>query len=392
MWTKTAQRIRAAQQHWVWTDVLSQLLFTRCALLLAGWFSTSLLPSPDYPDRAAAARGWHFSPYRLLDIWGRWDTGWYFGIVQQGYTVNADHYQTQSNIAFFPFYPYLIKLLLWPLPARLLTPGRLLLVGVLVSNTLLIAALLLLHKLVTALVERDTARRTISYILFFPTGFFLSCFYTESAFLFLSVGAFYAAHRKAWACAGLCGGLMALTRPPGVLVCVPLGWMYLAAIGWRLRSIGKDVLWLLLVPAGLLFFLAYAYHLSGDWLAPVHAQKAWQKVFAMPWTTLLHPFGGSLYLQPIDQILTVVFLAGSLVALYKLPSAGYGLYALLLIAPPLTSGTLVSAARYYVVVFPVFIMLALAGRRVVLDQFIRVSCLSLQIMFMIAWSQFYWLV
>lgn len=361
-------------------------------MLLVGWFSASLLPNPDYPVKEAVARGWHISAQRWLDIWGRWDTGWYFSIVQNGYIVSEDLYHVQSNIAFFPFYPYLIKLLLLPFPERMVTPGRLLLVGVLVSNAFLIAALVLLHKLVTSLADREVARRTVLYLLFFPTGFFLSCFYTESTFLFLSVGAFYAAHRRAWMTACLFGCGLSLTRPLGVLISVPLVWMYLEAAEWKLNRIKANVLWFLLIPVGLLSFSLYAYHLSGDFLAPMHAQKAWQKVFAMPWQTVLHPVGGTPYMMRIDQALTIVFLAGVLLSLRKLPSASYGIYSLLLVLPPLTSGTLVSTSRYYVVVFPVFIVLALAGRRAELDQAFKVIFLSLQIILMAAWSQFYWVV
>lgn len=386
-------RLRSGLHSWVWIDVLIPLLLTRFALILAGWFSTGLLPNPEYPTKEAVARGWNFSSHRWLDIWGRWDTGWYFSIVQNGYSVSNDIYHVQSNIAFFPFYPYLIKLLLLPFPAQMLTPGRLLLAGVLLSNAFLLGALILLHKLVTSLADRDVARRTILYLLLFPTGFFLSCFYTESTFLFLSVGAFYAAHRRAWMTACLFGCCLALTRPLGVLISVPLFWMYLAGAEWKLNRIKANVLWFLLIPAGLLSFFFYAYRLTGDFLAPMHAQKAWQKVFAMPWNTILDPVGGTPHMMRVDQAFTILFLAGAVLSLRKLPSASYGIYALLLILPPLTSGTLISTTRYYVVVFPVFIVFALLGRRSDLaDQSIRVVFLSLQIMLMIAWCQFYWMV
>ncbi len=391
--SQTLRRLRDGRHSWVWIDVLSPLLLTRLALILAGWFSTGLLPNPEYPAKEAVARGWNFTAHRWLDIWGRWDTGWYFSIIQGGYTVGGDLYHVQSNIAFFPFYPYLVKLLLLPIPARALTPGVLLFVGVLLSNAFLLAALILLHKLVTSLTDRDTARRTILYLLLFPTGFFLSCFYTESTFLFLSVGAFYAAHRRAWMIACLFGCCLSLTRPLGVLVSIPLFWMYLEAAEWKLSGIKANVLWFLLIPTGLLTFFFYAYHLTGDFLAPMHAQKAWQKVFVMPWSTILHPFGGSAHLKRIDQVFVILFLAGAVVSLRKLPSAAYGIYTLLLVLPPLTSGTLISTTRYSLVVFPVFIMFALLGRRFdPADQAVKIVFLSLQIMFMIAWSQFYWMV
>jgi hypothetical protein len=71
--------------------------------------------------------------------------------------------------------------------------------------------------------------------------------------------------------------------------------------------------------------------------------------------------------------------------------ASYGVYALLLLAPTLASGTLMSSARFCAVILPVFIVLAWLGRNKAVDQFIVVTFLTLQALFMAAWSQFYWI-
>jgi Mannosyltransferase (PIG-V) len=376
----------------VWTDVVAPVLGVRLCLLAVGWLSQNLLPNPQYPAPEALARGYHFSRSRLLDMWARWDSGWYMGIVQHGYPAGPVAEGAQSAFAFFPLYPMLVRIFTLLLPERLRTAERILIVGLLLSNVFLIGALILLHRLVTEMRDRETARRTVLYTLLFPTGFFLFCFYTESAFLLLSVAAFYAASRKWWGAAGLLGGLLALARPPGVLIAVPLCWMYLESVGWRPSKIRANVLWLALVPSGLLAFLFYAYRMTGDFLAPVHAQGGWGKTLTAPWTTLLQPFGGDFYVTSFERVLAVVFIALAVVALFKLPSAAYGVYALLLIAPPLTSGTLVSTSRYCVVVFPAFVVLAALGRHPLADDALKLALFGLQVWLFVGWSQSYWVV
>ena len=383
-------KARGWGRGWVWTDVVVPVVVVRLALLLAGWFSQVVMPNPHYPAAEALARGWHFSQSRLLDVWARWDTGWYLAIVVAGYPEGPLEANAQSRFAFFPLYPLVVRLFTLLLPERLRSAERILIVGLLLSQVFLVAALILLHKLVSAMTDREAARRAVLYTLLFPTGFFLFCFYTESIFLLLAVGAFYAASRGAWGVACLLGGLLSLARPPGVLIGVPLLWMYLESIGWSPTRLRPDVLWFALIPAGLLSFLLYARRMTGDFLAPVRAQSGWQKTLTAPWATFLYPTGGDPYVTAVEQVLTVLFVALSVWSLFKLPSAGYGIYALLLIIPPLTSGTLLSTSRYYLVVFPAFVVLALLGRRPFVDDIIKIIFFGLQIAFMVAWSSLYW--
>ena len=91
---------------WVWHDVTVPFIVTRLSLLIVGWFAQYFPPNPYYPIQEAIARGWQFSPFRLLDIWGRWDAGWYLSIVRAGYFVRGDIVVAQSNVAFFPLYSY----------------------------------------------------------------------------------------------------------------------------------------------------------------------------------------------------------------------------------------------------------------------------------------------
>ncbi|HRJ41948.1 MAG: hypothetical protein KJZ86_09275 [Caldilineaceae bacterium] len=365
-------------------------VITRLSLLIVGWFAQYLPPNPYYPLQEAIARGWQFSPFRLLDIWGRWDAGWYLSIVRAGYLVRGEIGLVQSNVAFFPLYPYTVKLFALFIPERLQTPGALLLVGLLVSNTFLLSALYLLRNLTVSLFDESIARKSVWYILLFPTGFFFSCFYAESAFLLFAVATFYFAHRRAWMAAGVAGFLLTLTRPLGVLIVIPVLWMYWESFDRRWRLPDRNVAWIFLIPVGILLHFWNIYTITGDFWAPIHVQQAWNRNWAMPWETILTPVDAHPYILPIEQVATIAFLIFGVISFVVMPSASYGLFILLSMIPILLSGTLMSSVRYYGVLFPFFLVLARMRKGRFLEGLLITSFATIQIAFMIAWSQFYW--
>jgi hypothetical protein len=385
-------RVYRQNRSWIWRDVVVPMAITRLSLLLVGWFSLYFLPNPSYPEPHTLEQGWYLSPHRVLDIWGRWDSGWYMSIVQRGYSPSGDISTVQSNVAFFPLYPYLVRSLSWLIPWRVRTSGIVLLIGVIVSNVALLGALILLWKLIVNVVgDVAVAQRAILYTLVFPTSFFLSSFYSESLYLFLAVAAFYCAFKRAWGLAGATGFLLSLTRPTGVLILVPMVWMYFESLRWDWRRVRWHMMWLLLIPAGLLVFLVSTATITGDPLAFARAHHAWGREVTWPWKTIVAPRGFMAYVTPVEQVLTIGFLLLSFLSFLVLPSASYGVFSLLSMAPILLSGTLLSAARFCVVLFPVFMVLAKLVRWKVVDSFIVILSVTMQALFMVAWCQFYWI-
>ncbi len=383
------------QRHraWLWADVLSVFLLTRLALVAIALFAPAFPTNAAYPLTSAAERGWQFTPVYLIDVWGRWDSGWYLDIIEHGYYARGDLRTVPSNLGFFPLYPYLVKALTAVVPAAARTPGVTLLAGALLSNALLLGALALLRPWVARLTgDPAVARRTVLYLLLFPTSFFFATFYTESTFLFFMVAALFAAQRRAWGWAGAAGALLTLTRPLGILIAVPLAWQYAQAAQWNFRNVRLNAAWFALMPAAFLALCYWQYTLTGDFLATLHHHAAWARGFAWPWTTLLHPFESLLYRYstPLEQGLTVLFVAGALLALWRLPTPSLGLYALLLIAPPLFTGQLTSTARYDLVVVPVFVVLAQLGKHPTLDRAITLLAATAQALLFLAWCRFYW--
>jgi hypothetical protein len=311
-------------------------------------------------------------------------------LVREGYLLRGDLAQQQSNVTFFPLYPYLVRFLLWPIPVEWQSDGVVLLIGVLLSNLFLLGGLLIIYLLALELTaDVSVSQRSVLYVLLFPSAFFLSCFYTEAAFLFFSLAALYAAQRRQWAWAALAAALLGITRPQGVLIIPLLIWIYFAACGWRLQNLRRDFAWLLLAPLPFLLFLAWIGQMTGNFLAPMQGQQAYGRTFTWPWITLVAPESPSL-LTPLEQVLVLLIIVAALVACWRLPSLAYGGWVFAVILPFLFTGVLWGSLRFLLGASPAFVVLALWGTRPVIDRFLQTLFFAIQIVLMVAWSQFYW--
>src|SRR3954466_110650 len=230
------------------------LIGTRLALVLIGVAAMALLP--------LGLRHLDLMPHLpALDMWAQWDAKHYVNIAVTGYEPPT---KAESNIAFFPLFPLLIRLVLLAVGRGDVQTGAF--VGFVLANVVLYIALLYLSALVARDYSLSVARRTVLYVLVFPTTLFLSSVYAESVFLAASVATLYHARSGEWGRSGLAGGLAALTRPFGVLLVFPIA-IELYRQRPRLAS------WLaLLGPAlGLALFVGYLWWLFDDPLAYFHA-------------------------------------------------------------------------------------------------------------------------
>jgi hypothetical protein len=165
--------------------------------------------------------------------------------------------------------------------------------------------------------------------------------------------------------------------------------MALDMAGWRVNRLRINMAWLLLAPLPFLLYLAWMASATGDWLAPMHAQQSYFRDFAWPWQSLFAPKHAQPLLRPLEQFFLVLFLVAGIVALWRLPSAAYGLWVWASILPFLFTGTTVSSMRYVLGAVPVYIVLGLWGRNALLDRLLQNTFFAMQIVLMVAWSQFY---
>jgi hypothetical protein len=355
------------------TEITLLFLVSRGVLTIVGVLSTTLLRR-----RIGGRLEWEHPPYRWLDIWGQWDTGWYLDIAKNWYAAEAP-YQNFCNYAFFPFYPTLIKLLGAVI-------GNHYYAGLIISNAALLGAATLLYKLVELDHDRDVALNSVKYMFIWPTSFILSGVLSEALFLMLVIGCFYHARKGAWCKAGITGFFLSLTRVPGVCVSIPLLYEYMKEKNFRLKDIRADILALGLLPLGLLVFCVYNYYLTGDYLAFIHIQSAWGRHYDNPLKTLLNGmFGGSARLGSFVAVWFTIFTLASLAIFYRRIPLSYLLFCFISLFLPLSTG-LVSMPRYTVVLFPVFLLFALLGKDKRVDTAFTIIFSVLQGCLMIFWS------
>jgi hypothetical protein len=337
----------------------------------------------------------------------RWDSAWYLVIARYGYRPELGAY-TSSRTAFFPLYPLGLRGIAW-----LGAPP--VLAGVLLSVCAFALALYGVHRLSTLELGRGSrssldgegvaaaARLAVLLCAFAPMAFFFSAVYSESLYLALSVGLFWSARQGRWMWVGVLGALAGATRSTGLVLVLPALILYLygpredrppdrdAGRRWsfspryRLRP---DVLWLALLPAGMLLYGGYLALAGGNPLAPLHAQEVWSRHFAGPyvgiWDGVRAAFEGarqllsgqrhhiyfptghdSPFVMAGHNLMLIVFLAAAIPAVIgvvrRLPLA-YGAYVLAALALPLsypvTAQPLMSLPRFLLVLFPLFIWLA----------------------------------
>ena len=253
------------------------------------------------------------------------------------------------------------------------------------------------------------AERAIWYWLIFPTAFFGSAIYSESLFLLLVVGAFYAARRGYWEIASLLGMAATLTRFIGLII-APM----LLVEWWMQRRSSSSEKWegeqpsylallgLFFIPLGTVAYMGYLWRTFGDPLAFVHGAAAWQHVPQSPLVTvaeLLRPpaegWWAALWAAHIhidnwlDFGLVSLFLGLGLVLLVK-KRWSEAMFVLLGVLIPVSSGLLMSQRRYMWVLFPVFILLAQWGERRWLDKTITTLSLLGLALFTALFANGYW--
>jgi hypothetical protein len=260
-----------------------------------------------------------------------------------------------------------------------LDADTLLAVAVLTSNAALLIAVLYMTRMVSGRWGADVARRTILCLLVFPTTIFLSAAYPESLFLALSVVAFWEAHRGRWWLAGLLGGLAALARTYGVLIVIPLAWEYFQQHHWHLK---RDILWLGLIPAGLLAWQAYLFQVTGDPLVMRHAQDGFARSIELPWQvftdlvqTLVTPplTLSKLGHKGLDASVTLV-VALLVVLTWRLRWTSLAIFASVLFLIIASGVAFDGVPRYTLELFPVFIVMGqLTGRRLVFATYLALA-------------------
>jgi hypothetical protein len=242
----------------------------------------------------------------------------------------------------------------------------------------LAVALVLLHRLVSGDVDRPTADRSVLYTALAPAAFFLLAPFSESLFLALSVGCFLAVRRRRWWLAALSGALVGLCRVQGMLLVVPLAVEAISdarsrrARGERPLRIGHLAALTPALTSGL--YIGWAWQTLGT--TPLAAMnQQWGQHFAAPWTAIADSvrtvIDGTHAEEPLNLITALLAIAALPLMVRRVPWS-YVAYAAVMIVPlcfrEAFFSPLESTARYAAVDFPLFVILAVAGRRMWVDR------------------------
>ena len=314
------------------------------------------------------------------DTFARYDSGWYCQIAQSGYLFvpggPSAGIGKPGKIAFFPLYPLMMRY-----TGALFGSGQesLFLAGIFVSWVSFIAAMVALYFLARLDLPRRQAQRAVLLAAIFPFSFFFGLVYSESLFLLVTILTFYAFRTRRWLLGGLVGALATATRVNGILMLPALAWMAFRSREATARDRMMAVIGLLLVTAGIGGYSFYVYQLSGNPFEWAKSIQRWGYTpGGAPWTApaaLLH----NLLTRPFDYLSTepmapydtlygvtaIAFLIMTPVVWMKF-GAAYGVFMLLNLWLPLSSGVFEGLGRYCSVLFPAFILLATIRSRAIL--------------------------
>lgn len=325
--------------------VLTRLLVA--APLYVWWFGpfphTELGPNePIWHGDTAAYPAW-IEPFR------RWDALWFINLARDGYEYNPN---AQSNTSVFPLYPALMR-----------AGGGgagFAIAGLAVSNLALLAACLLIFKLLEPRVGAAGALRGLTALLVFPTAFVFSGVYAESLMMALCAGAMLCAERRRWFAAGALAALAALTRLPGVIVAAPLA--VIAFEEWRgAGKFPRGAAWILLAPAALAAYFQALSAETGSFFGYFITQAHWGKQFANPLAGLAFNLTSVFsFANALDVACALGFLLLGYVVMRKYTAAG-GVYVLAGTLLAMSQSSLFGLPRYVAVLFPAMLAPAALG-------------------------------
>ena len=335
-----------------------------CSLYMA--LFSFLFPQPDCVDslcsqniQQALYKKSAFSNY-FLAPWYRWDSVKYLEISEMGY-------QTENSVdsVWPPLYPLLIRGLsgiMHPMQAALL-----------ISTLAFFMAMVFLHQNICHIWDKKLADYSILIIVIFPSSFFFMAAYSESLFLFLSLGCLFSAQRRNWVPAGLYGILAAMTRQLGLFLILPLLWEIYEAyfkdknIQWKKVLSSGICAAFIPLQTGLNFgYIHFVLKMPWPWET---VTRVWSHRLTFPWTGfianvryLLRTPSSLMDISMIfDLFLAVLFVVLLAVKMPKMPLS-YRIYGASILLPVLVYlrqyDTFTSLNRYVLPIFPVFIGIA----------------------------------
>ncbi len=338
---------------------------------------------------------WNFTkPYAPVDSfllfpWANSDGVHYLSIAGNGYALDG------SNARFFPLFPMIVGGLSQIFGGGATFGAVQFFSGLFLSNLFFLLALIVFYKLIRLDYPHFIATTSILFLLLFPTSFFFASIYSESLFFLLLLLSFYFARRGKWFTASFLGLLLCATRVVGIAILPALIYEYLRGDkGEKPRF--RNIFFLVLIPLGLIAYMLFNLAKWGNalWFFLAQGQMANNRsveTLTFPLQVVFR-YGKILATVPTSQFVFWVaflevsaFLVASVllfIAWKKKIRDSYLLFGVFAFLISTLSGTFNGLPRYVLVLFPMFIALALIKRRLWKILYIIVSFVLLFILLM----------
>ncbi|MGB5030557.1 MAG: hypothetical protein WBO76_00515 [Saprospiraceae bacterium] len=304
-----------------------------------------------------------------IDIIKRNDVGWYERISSNwypkisdirdlGYSEGANF--KQSEWAFFPFYPGLIRFTSNVLHIPFNISG---LLWSLIFSTLTFIGFYWFCELLI----KDISKAFYATLIFmiYPFHYYFSMMYTEALFLTFLIYSFIAIYYKKELVLLVLLIPLTLVRPNGIFMVIPL---YLFFLETRKGIIYRRIIWqtlitkeimirsfiFLMAPICFILYCLYQNYMTGQYFAFSIAQIGWYKKLTFP---LLSFFRSGDFQSQFNSMYTLVVCIISIFSFKKI-SLSLNVLIWLSLLIPLSSGSMISMQRYISVIFPITILVS----------------------------------
>jgi hypothetical protein len=386
----------AAWKAAAWIFLLSRFVILICTYMGMGRFKV---------NAAGAAAGPHEclrTPGLCLRAWYVFDTPHFVAIAHSGYQ-NLPAYET----AFFPLYPLLVRPVGWLFGGSLIADYY---ASLVIANLCFYFALVALYCLVCEDFDSSVAKDSLFFMAFSPFALFFFAGYSESRFFVRCVGALVRlllclgalmllrqGRPLGWWLAALCGGGAVLTRGAGLVLLLVFSIVFLQRFWpawrtWRERwpQMLNALLSTSLILLGLGLYMLYLWLSRDNPLLFSSGERHFGRILTWPWMGIVRATQNLLFISMyrdarnlVDLIFTILPLAIVVAGWKRLPLS-YNIFALAvavfsLMYPWPAHDPLGSAPRYLLMMFPVYIMLALWSKR----PRVRQACIVVSLTFFV---------
>jgi Gpi18-like mannosyltransferase len=309
-----------------------------------------------------------FSYETVIEVFKRNDAFWYEKIAINGYSsvdqneligFNKGSEFTQSEWAFFPFYPILIYI------TKVST-------GLSINTSMLLLSIFFsvlgfaMFYVFTYALYGDSSKSLfyVLLLLIFPFHYYFSVFYTEAIFVSVLICSFYAIIKRRYLLMSFLIIFLVLTRPNGIILLIPLylfmlereGVLVRLKLNFKAIIDKRNVIRTLYFCSGVVAFIvygAYQQYMTGEFFAFSIAQKGWYRDFMFPFLAFFRH--GDLASQ-FDSVYTIMFILLA-IASWKLLPISFNILIWISLLLPLTSGSVLSMPRFISIIFPFIIII-----------------------------------